>query len=150
MEKYYGILMNKVEIQENIVVYIPERIIPGVLSSVLNDENSQKVFVEESYGKDYLLMDDYLSIFPPDDKVVGYVISEEDLLLQADGLSLEQAQIEYFDTNSETLKIGFYIPEKFDDKIIFCDFNLERLKSELSCSEVNEEGEISTSYFDKS
>ena len=148
MEKYYGILMNKVEIQENIVVYIPERIIPGVLSDVLNDENSQKVFVEESYGKDYLLMDDYLSIFPPDDKVVGYVISEEDLLLQADGLSLEQAQIEYFDTNSETLKIGFYIPEKFDDKIIFCDFNLEKLKSELSCSEVNEEGEISTSYFD--
>ena len=149
MEKrYYGILMDKVEIQENIALYIPERIIPGYYSETVGTDGMDKIFIEESYGKDYLLMDDVMSIFPPNDKVVGYIISEEDLLKETENSDVEQSKIQYFDQICETVKIGIYIPEKFSDRIIFFNLNLEGLKIELTESEVDETGEITTSYYD--
>ena len=147
-ENYYGILMQKIEIYENIVIYIPKRIISGELSKAIGDDKSPKVFVEKGYGKDYILMNDINSILPPNDEVVGFVISEEELLKQADEIGLENAKIEYFDKNSETAKIGFYIPEQFEDKLIFLDLDLESLKAELSDAKCDKEGNVNISYYD--
>ena len=76
-EKYYGILMKKIEIYENVAIYIPKRIISGVVSKAVGEDDSVNVFVEEGYGKEYILMNDLKSILPPDDEVIGYEITEE-------------------------------------------------------------------------
>ena len=147
-EKYYGILMKKIEIYENVAIYIPKRIISGVVSKAVGEDDSVNVFVEEGYGKEYILMNDLKSILPPDDEVIGYEITEEDLIKESNGLSLEQSKIEYFDRMSETVKVGFYVPEKFENKIIFIDLDLEGLKFEFSEAETDLNGNINISYYD--
>lgn len=147
-EKYYGVLMQKIQIFENAVIYIPERVISGLISEAFGEDYNSKVFIEEGYGKEYLLMDDIQSILPPNDEVIGFPITEKELLNQSDGLSLEQAKIEYFDRISETTKIGFYIPEQFEDKLIFLDLELESLKLQLSYAMTDDDGNIVISYYD--
>lgn len=147
-EKYYGVLMKKIQIHENIAIYIPERIISGFISDAIGEDNIAKVFVEEGYGKEYLFMDDVRSILPPNDDIVGFQITEKELMDHSAGLSLNQAQMEYFDNISEKERIGFYIPEKFEDKLIFLDLGLEALKYELSEADTDEAGNINISYYD--
>lgn len=147
-EKYYGILMQKIQIHENIAIYIPERIIEGFISKSIDENDNPKNFIEDGYGNEYLLMDDVESILTPNDKVVGFLISKKELKKQADDLSLKQAKIQYFDTISEKERVGFYIPEKFEDKLIFFDLGLKELKYELSEANTDEDGNINISYCD--
>ena len=137
---YYAILMDKKVISENVVVYFPERVISGILEKQSNEnQETYDIFIENGYEKEYILMTNLENFYSTDCKVVGYPILERDLLKQSYGLSIENAKLEYFDTVSEKLNIGFYFPEEYLDKVFIAKLDLEELKMGLinSCGQID-------------
>lgn len=117
-EEYIAVLMRKKSITNGVGIYFPDHIIEGTI------EKDEYDFFVDNYGNEHLLMTDGTTAFSDED-VVGFLILQKDLLKKYEGLSKNEALIEYFDDVSEMTHISFY---HYDTgKNIFLDFNFSKL-----------------------
>lgn len=138
-EKYYGILMNRVTIDDGVYVYIPDYIVSGSITTIdFSDEYdeeiygdfSQKIFVDEM-GNQYLFTND-VDTLQEGNKSVCYVISETKLKEAYSGLSLEEAKGEYFDMIMESLHIGILSIEDEENEINIFSLELNNFDNIIS------------------
>lgn len=130
--KYISILMKKKNIEEGISIFFPDHIISGTVE--VDDEDNITYFID-NFGNEYTFMNDGFSAFSNDD-VVGYCIAESELLKEYDGLTREEALVEYFDDMTETTPISFY--HYPSGKLVFLDFNFNDVSQYINEIEPDE------------
>ncbi len=141
-----GILMQKKKISENIAIYFPQRAILGkIVTGIETNGDSSKAFFVDGFN-DYQLMEDYKSLSQNDDQVVGYTIKLSDLCQQVEDFDLDDLLVSYYDKFAYSIQLGFYIPEKIENKLIFLPLNIEKLLDDMKESEVTNDGFITLSY----
>ncbi len=103
-ENYIGILMNRKLIDRGIYIFKPECLIEG---SILN-EDDMVTFIDKN-GYEYLTFNDAEALNSDEETVVGYIISEIELLSQYENMDLQEARAEYYDAICSNTHIGFYV-----------------------------------------
>ena len=141
-EDYFGVVFEKKELVEGVNIYFPEYIADGYL---LKDEEDNNLLFEDKYGNEFMLLNDSASFFY-ENKVVGYVIKEKDLLETEEGLSLSEAKSYYYSEILDTTCIGYYIYK--DDKVVFLDFNFSNVLEAFNELGVDENGRVRISADD--
>lgn len=119
--KYIAILMKKKNIEEGISIFFPDHIIAGTIE--MDDEDNIEYFID-NFGNEYTFMNDVSSSFSNED-VVGYCISESELLKKYDDLTRDEALVEYFDDVTETTPISFY--HYSSGELVFFNFNFNNV-----------------------
>lgn len=138
-EKYYGILMNRVTIDDGVYVYIPDYIVSGGITTIdFSDEYdeeiygdfSQTIFVDEM-GNQYLLTND-IDTLQEGNKSVCFPISEKELQEAYSGLSLEEAKGEYLESAMERLHVGILSIEDGENNINIFSLELSNFDNSIN------------------
>lgn len=112
-EKYYGVLMHRVALDEGLYVFKPKAPIEGTL---INEEDYVSFY--DNNDCEYLLATDADSLNCDEDMVVGYPISESELKKKYEGFTFEEAKSFYIGEIFEHVHIGCYIFDSEEIKII--------------------------------
>lgn len=141
-EKYYGILMHRVCIGEDIYVFKPKGLVEGTLCA---DEYDEEDFDEEIYEEEerysfidennceYFLATNPYSLGTDEDMVVGYEITEKDLLEKYKGFSLDDAKQAYLDQIFSSIHLGCLIYD--EGKIVITPTNIQDYVYKLNYEE---------------
>ena len=90
-EKYYGVLMHRVVLDDGLYVFKPKTLIEGTL---VEEEDDMECFVDNQECEYNLATDPYGLDFD-EDMVVGYPITESELLKLYPDFTVEEAKSMY-------------------------------------------------------
>lgn len=121
--KQVAVLMKKKNIVDGISIYFPDHIISGFIDEEDNEDEKIKLFTDD-YNHEYLLVDEPTGAFSNDD-VVWYNIPESTLLKKYEGLSREEALVEYFNSINKILIVGLY--DCVNRKVLLFDLDFDKL-----------------------
>lgn len=120
-KKSYGILMKRHKVSENICIYHPIYLITG-------RDTGQDFEDEMGYFYTYAT-DTEAFCLQENDLSVAYIVSEEELQRQYDGVPLSEAKMGYFSSINEYIHVGYYMD--IEDEIIIKSYNAEVLLEQL-------------------
>lgn len=112
-EKYYGILMHRVALDEGLYVFKPKTLIEGYL---VEEEENITCFMDNNDCEYYLATDSY-ALDTDEDMVVGYPISESELLSKFPDYSIEEAKSMYIGDAFEHIHLGCLMYDTGEIKI---------------------------------
>lgn len=116
-KKYYGVLMNRINIHEDIYLFQPNYIISGKIE--------KDVFVDDMNNR-YFFSDSIESLRCEDTSlVISSIISEEELKQTYPSLSLIEAKSAYLATLKDFIHIGFYL--LVEERIILRSYNVDEI-----------------------
>lgn len=129
-EKYVGILFNRKLIDYGIYLFKPECMIDGRIE---RDEDFVSFIDNNDY--EYLTFNDAQGTTSDEETVVGYAITEKDLLKKYKTTDLKEAKNEYYDMITSKTHIGFYIIDL--DLIAIMPMDFTSLMHRLNSMEID-------------
>lgn len=130
-KKFFGILMNRQNINSEIYLYNPKYIIEGTLIT----DDDEKIF-KDKMGNEYFLSDNVATISFNMENTVSSIISKEDLLKRYPSLSVKDAMSEYFNEICMKIFLGYYI--LVEDKIVIRSYDIQNVMTKLQFGEEDE------------
>ncbi len=132
-EKYYGILMHRVALDEGLYVFKPKTLIEGYL---VEEEENITCFMDNNDCEYYLATDSYV-LDTDEDMVVGYPISESELLAKFPEYELDDAKSMYIGDAFEHIHLGCLMYDTGEIKIT--PTNLQEYLIKMNELDTNEE-----------
>lgn len=120
-KKSYGVLMERHMINECICIYHPVYLIQGRDTKEGFEDTMKDLYVYSTDAEDFYAHETGLS--------VAYIISEEELLKENEGVSLEEAKMAYFSNISQSVHVGYYMG--IENKVILESYGVEDLFERL-------------------
>lgn len=142
MEKYYGILFDRQNIDIGIYLFKPVYIVEGKVK-----ENEYGSSFIDAIDDEYSFMDDSNTILFEDAKVVGSLIKESDFRSKYPNMSLKDAKSMFFEETKKFAFLGFYVPTK--DVIKIVNFSLTDIMNNIDKKIVFESNLTPTKFTPK-
>ncbi len=120
-KKSYGVLMTRHMINECICIYHPIYLIEGRDTEEGFEDTMKDLYVYSTDAEDFYTHETGFS--------VAYIISEEELLKENEGISLEEAKIAYFSGISQCVHVGYYMG--IENQVILKSYSVEDLFESL-------------------
>lgn len=120
-KKSYGVLMERYKLGDNICVYHPLYLISGRDTGEDFEDDMKNFYSYSTNSEDFVLRENELS--------VAYIISEDELKKNCEGVSLEEAKSNYFSEINESVYIGYYLD--VEDKVVIKSYKFEEIFAKL-------------------
>lgn len=146
-EKYYGVLMRRINIDSSIYLFKPVNLIEGSILEnnfspeefgidelEMSDGLVQKFFVD-SIGSSYSFIDTMAIDDIDNELFVSFEISESDLKNKYSDMSIDEAKSCYYDYICDYSYIGFY--DLVDDVIRVVPFDFRKFADEIQNGKIN-------------
>lgn len=146
-EKYYGVLMRRINIDSSIYLFKPVNLIEGSILEnnfspeefgidelEMSDGLVQKFFVD-SIGSSYSFIDTMAIDDIDNELFVSFEISESDLKNKYSDMSIDEAKRLYYDYICDYSYIGFY--DLVDDVIRVVPFDFRKFADEIQNGKIN-------------
>lgn len=113
--KYYGILMERTSIADEVYLFRPVCLIDG---EIVNEQ----LFVDSATKQTFYISSEGDSLLHDSTSSVGYIISEAELLEKYSEHKLDTAKLAYYEKICSKAHIGFYVVDKNTIEIVEYDF----------------------------